>query len=199
MSMPASKATSQAQHVSWRNVVKIHPAAHRIPDATEEEQRALAADLIDHGQRMPVVLVRVATRPDAPPQLIDGRTRLDLQEAAGVEVVGSNGKMLVLHRVVEVQNDIEAEYLSLSLNVHRRHLPGEQRDKLIVELIKDDPTKSNRQIAKMVGAVTHTSARCGASWNRAATWKQLPRRSTPEAVPNLRISAAARFQPRYAP
>src|SRR5262245_19558978 len=115
---------------SWRDTIAIHPSADRIPDATEDERRALAADLACHGQRMPVILVRIATRPDAPPELVDGRTRLDLQQADGVKIIDSDGRLLVLHRVVQVHDDAEAERLSLSLNVHRRHLTAEERRKL---------------------------------------------------------------------
>jgi len=135
---------------SWRDVLPIHPAANRIPNATEEEKHTLASDLRCHGQRMPVILVRVASRPNARPELLDGRTRLDLQEANGVEVIDSDGGLLVLHRVVQVQDDAEAEKLSLSLNVHRRHLPAEERRKLIAAEIKVDPSRSDRQIAETV-------------------------------------------------
>jgi DNA-binding Lrp family transcriptional regulator len=40
----------------------------------------------------------------------------------------------------------------ISANIHRRHLTGYQRDELIAKLLKADPTKSNRRIAKMAKA-----------------------------------------------
>src|SRR5262249_48600179 len=72
--------------------------------------------------------------------------------AAGVEVVDANGKVLVQHRIIQVANDAEAECLSLSLNVHRRHLTGEQKRELIAQQLKATPEKSDRQIAEIVKA-----------------------------------------------
>jgi regulator of replication initiation timing len=80
--------------------------------------------------------------------LLDGRTRLDLLSAAGVDVVDANGKVLIHHRTIQVANDAEAECLSLSLNLHRRHLTSEQKRNLIAQQLKATPEKSNRQIAK---------------------------------------------------
>src|SRR5262249_56347947 len=42
----------------------------------------------------------------------------------------------------------------ISANIHRRHLTAEQKRDLIAELIKAQPEKSNRQIAKATG-VSH--------------------------------------------
>jgi hypothetical protein len=137
----------------WRTFLAVHPAADRIPEASEDEKRELITDLARQGQRQPIILVRVATRPTAPPQLLDGRTRLDLLSAAGIDVIDdANGKILVQHRVVQVADDAEAERLSLSLNVHRRHLTAEQKHELIVQQLKAAPEKSNRQIAETVKA-----------------------------------------------
>jgi len=146
MSHTNSAANCKSSPKSWRDVLRIHPAANRIPHATEEEKQTLATDLRD-GQRVPVTSVRVATRPDAPPQLLHGRTRLDLQEVAGVAVIDADGKLLVPHEVKQVADDDEAKRFSLSLNVHRRHLTAEQKRGLIAELLKAQPEKSDRAIA----------------------------------------------------
>jgi hypothetical protein len=161
----------------WRNLLPIHPAANGIPKPTEEEKHTLAGDLLLHGQRMPVILVRVATRPDAPPQLLDGRTRLDLQSAAGIEVIGANGVLFVPHRVIEVADDDEAERLSLSLNVHRRHLSAEQKTPLIEKLIKANPEKSNRQIAKQTGTSHPYVGKVRERIEEAGDVETLPRRT----------------------
>jgi hypothetical protein len=153
-----SAAQPAASAVNWRDILSIHPAADRIPDASEDEKHAIAADLARQGQRQPVILVHVATRLNAPPQLLDGRTRLDLLSAAGVEVVDAKGKVLVHHRIIQVENDAEAEALSLGLNVHRRHLTAEQKRELIVQQLKATPEKSNRRIADSVKADHKTVA-----------------------------------------
>lgn len=41
---------------SWRDVLKIHPAAELFPLMSEAELRELAADIKEHGLQHPVVL-----------------------------------------------------------------------------------------------------------------------------------------------
>jgi len=132
----------------WRNVLPIHPAADKIPVANNDEKRALAGDLARNGLKVPVVLVRVA---GGTPQLLDGRHRLDLMEGTGIEVVSADGAVMVLHEIVDVADDAEAERLSLSLNAHRRHLPLAERRKLLRAQIAATPEKSDRQIGAIVG------------------------------------------------
>jgi DNA-binding Lrp family transcriptional regulator len=138
-------------HASWRDVLPIHPAAEMVEAATNEEQRVLRGDLKQHGQREPVVLVRIGQGRE---QLLDGRTRLDLQEANGDDVIGADGKLTVPHRIVELPDDAAAISYVLSLNLFRRHLTLKQKRELIDKLLKAMPEKSNRQIAKTVG-VSH--------------------------------------------
>jgi len=107
-------------------------------------------------------LVCVASNPDPRPQVLDGRTRLDLLEAAGIRIVDSDGQLLVPHRVMQVQDDVEAEALSLSLNVHRRHLNVEQRQLLLIERIAGAPEKSDRQFGKEIGVDHKVIARARA-------------------------------------
>jgi DNA-binding Lrp family transcriptional regulator len=122
-----------------------------VEAATNEEQRVLRGDLKQHGQREPVVLVRIGQGCE---QLLDGRTRLDLQEANGDDVIGADGKLTVPHRIVELPDDAAAISCVLSLNLFRRHLTPKQKRELIDKLLKAMPEKSNRQIAKTVG-VSH--------------------------------------------
>jgi len=129
---------------AWRKILPIHPAAERIREATHEERRLLAGDLQKRGQQMKVQLVIIA---GGHPQLLDGRTRLDLLEALGVKVIDDNGTVLVPHDIIDMTDDAEAEARSLSLNVHRRHLSAEDKRKLIETLLKANPEKSDRLIA----------------------------------------------------
>jgi hypothetical protein len=55
--------------------------------------------------------------------------------------------VLVLHDIIDVADDAEAEAMSLSLNLHRRQLTAKDTRKLIADLIKAAPEKSDRQIA----------------------------------------------------
>jgi hypothetical protein len=171
-SSPSSKTTPAAPK-SWRDVLPIHPAANKIPVATTEERRVLNGDLQKHGQRVPVVLVRVA---GGVPQLLDGRHRLDLQEGAGVPVIDTAGNMLVPHQIVEVADDKEAELLSLSLNAHRRHLKPEQKRELIKAYLKANPEKSDRQIAAEANASPSTVGKERAKREPTVQLGQLPKR-----------------------
>jgi DNA-binding Lrp family transcriptional regulator len=136
-------------HASWRDVLPIHPAAEMVEAATKEEQRILRGDLKQHGQREPIVLVRIRQGCE---QVLDGRTRLDLQEANGDDVIGADGKLTVPHRIIELPDDAAALSYVLSLNLFRRHLTLKQKRKLIEKLLKAMPERSNRQIAQLVDA-----------------------------------------------
>jgi hypothetical protein len=157
----------------WRDSLKVHPAANRIPLATAEERRVLDGDLRRCGQKVPVVLVRVA---GGPPQLVDGRHRLDLQEGAGVQVVNVAGNVLVPHQIIDVADDKEAEALSLSLNAHRRHLKLEQRRQLIRDQLKENPRQSDRQIAEKVKASPTTVGKERTKMEATVHSGQLPKR-----------------------
>jgi ParB-like chromosome segregation protein Spo0J len=133
---------------AWRRALAVHPAADKIPQASDDERKALAGDLAKHGLKVPVVLVSVAGRPA---QLLDGRHRLDLLEGTGVKVVDNTGGVLVQHHTVDVADDAEAERLSLSLNAHRRHLSADGRRKLLRAQLVATPEKSDRAIGAIVG------------------------------------------------
>ena len=147
-------ATPAVPKVSWREILKIHPAANEIRPANDEERRTLRGDLQKNGQVEPVVMVTIAGGPE---QLLDGRTRLDLLEANGGEVIDAAGKLTinVKVRTVELPDDAAALTYALSLNLYRRHLSLNDRRKLLVKVLKSSPVKSDRQVGKIVG-LSHT-------------------------------------------
>jgi hypothetical protein len=93
--------------------------------------------------------------------LLDGRNRLDAMELVGISFelslnkdygwllnsnyTGSNTE------IVDVHSGDPYDYV-ISANIHRRHLTNEQKRDLIGNLLKADPEKSNRQIAKLTKA-----------------------------------------------
>jgi hypothetical protein len=145
----ADDAASVPQAQSWRDVLPIHPATEKVRPATDEEQGVLRGDLKQHGQPEPVVLVRIRQGCE---QLLDGRTRLDLQEANGDQVIDADGHLTVPYRTVELPDDDAAASYVLSLNAHRRHLNQKERRELVAQLLRADPSRSDRQIASMVKA-----------------------------------------------
>jgi DNA-binding Lrp family transcriptional regulator len=154
---------------SWRDVLPIHPAAELFPRMSPDELRTLGEDIKQHGLRIAVTVWK--EQKQFPLKLLDGRNRLDAIEAVGftirVEDTGtdfdpairlwmrrSSNDMWWPIEVEEMRGDqgIDPYAFVISANIHRRHLTGYQRDELIAKLLKADPTKSNRRIAKMAKA-----------------------------------------------
>jgi hypothetical protein len=84
---------------NWRDVLKIHPAAHLFPLMGPDELRALAEDIKRNRLRSPIVFLYPGEGGDgytvdgylelSRVVLLDGRNRLDAMEIAGIELVGS--------------------------------------------------------------------------------------------------------------
>jgi hypothetical protein len=141
---------------SWRDVLPVHPASELLPPLSPDELNDLAADIRANGMLNPIV---IWTGPEGDNKrcdfLLDGRHRLDAAAQTGVLGVTEQGT-LTLHRNSAVE-DVRKKYyfgddpyaLAMSLNVRRRHLTAEQKRGLIGNLLKVDPTKSNRQIAEL--------------------------------------------------
>jgi hypothetical protein len=161
----ASSKNPQAAPKSWRDVIKVHPAADLFPMLERDELLKLGEDIKKNGLRPIVVWSRVKYSTE---YLLDGRNRLEAMELAGLLCL-SNGTF-ALNRG-DVMWPLEREYLRwdthapdgvsdhehpshlvASLNIHRRHLTAEQKRDLIAKLIKADPGKSDRQIAGMIKA-----------------------------------------------
>jgi hypothetical protein len=72
---------------SWRNVLKVHPAADEYPLMSEEQPedlKALGNDIATHGMRTPIVIW--CGEQDEPERLLDGRNRLDGAEQESLSV-----------------------------------------------------------------------------------------------------------------
>jgi DNA-binding Lrp family transcriptional regulator len=135
----------------------IHLAAELFPLMSPDELRVLGADIIKNGLTSPIVLWRAS--PEGQLQLLDGRNRCDAVElitGKPVEIDAPSimaGEFLATDRVIVLDGrSVDPWVYVVSANIHRRHLTIEDKNRLIVELLKADPTKSNRQVAKVVGA-----------------------------------------------
>lgn len=142
---------------SWRDVLPIHEAADALPLMSPDELRALADDIKKNGLLHAVDIFF----DDAGKQyLIDGRNRLDALELLGHELVTAHGQLVQTY-CGDVAIDVPAENVTawvISKNIRRRHLNQEQKRELAAKLLKLDPTKSNRQVAKVVGLHHETLA-----------------------------------------
>jgi len=127
--------------------LKPHPLAQRMPPMLTDEYADLLADIKAHGLRQPIVLFEG--------KVLDGLNRLRACDDAGVEP-----------RTEEFTGTkAEAEAFVLSLNVHRRHLTFEQRQKLVHVELERDPTQSDRSIAKKAKVNPHVVAKARAKSN----------------------------------
>jgi ParB-like nuclease domain len=149
-----------AQGKSWRDALPVHPAADLFPLMSPDELRELGEDIKKNGLRSPVMLWRTKDQF----QLLDGRNRLDAMEMVGVQVIKyADNNVLQLHPTSRVANvafpGFDPYAYVLSVNIHRRHLTTEQKREIIARVIKAQPEKSNRQIARQAKADHKSVAR----------------------------------------
>ena len=134
---------------SWRDVIKVHPAADLFPMMSAEELKVLGEDIKNNGLRS-----RVAVLEGTNDLLLDGRNKLDAMEAVGLPVVLEDVAISVAcgkHRV-----GFDPYAYVVSCNLTRRHLSAEDKRDVIAKLLKATPEKSNRAVAGMVKASHHT-------------------------------------------
>jgi hypothetical protein len=172
---------------SWRDVIKIHPAAELFPLMSPEELRALGEDIKAHGLRNPIVIStggcsRFAADRHANSCLLDGRNRLDAMELVGIpfELAWTKERYRREKCWCLIDNDQDDEWMGfgiiepireqwiddeknaydfvLSANVHRRHLTNGQKRELIAKVLKAIPNLSDRQIATKTGTDHKTVA-----------------------------------------
>jgi hypothetical protein len=153
----------------WRSVIKVHPAADLFPMMSPEELRALGEDIKMNGLKVPpeTWLDEGGTE-----WLIDGRNRLDALASLGYRFIRretrhgewTQHEHLIIYeptgrKTVQVrQHGGDPCELATSLNITRRHLTTAQKSELIAKLLKADPTKSDRAVAKLAHVDNKTVA-----------------------------------------
>ena len=148
-----------ARRASWRDHLKVHPAADLFPLMSEDELRELGEDIKKNGLKLPILYCAAPGDENGKPALIDGRNRIAAMELVGIATVNEKG--IVVDKDGAVYNGTGLAYptyagvldpyeLVLSLNIHRRNLTQEQRRELIAKIIKVKPEASDRAIAKQV-------------------------------------------------
>ena len=106
-----------------------HPLSKLFPQILPEDFDKLAGDIKLHGLHHPIVLYQG--------KILDGNNRYRACEDAKIAP-----------KFTDFTGDAAAarNYV-ISANIHRRHLTAEKRREIIAELLKADPTQSNRQVA----------------------------------------------------
>ena len=150
----------------------------------EAELQELGEDINANGLRVSIVIWRdPAPPPGALPCLLDGRNRLDAMAHGGLLTVNKEGHLCrrvddgteqVLRLIKYNEREGDPYKLVASFNVYRRHLSAEWKRQLIAEVLRVDPAKSNRAIARelkedlnvdtthnVVGRVRHQEERRG--------------------------------------
>jgi ParB-like chromosome segregation protein Spo0J len=117
--------------ISYNNL-PFHPLAEKFPLMEGDDLQKLADDISARGLLHQIVLHEG--------KILDGRNRYRAAAVAKVTLAPKD------FRELPVGTDPKAYVISA--NLHRRHLTAEQKRDLLAELIKIDPSKSNRQIAE---------------------------------------------------
>jgi hypothetical protein len=188
---------SKTEPKSWRDVIKVHPAADLFPMMPPDQLKALGEDIKANGFAHQIVL----WTPDGDYSkwsaadcigkfkrgefyLLDGRNRV----AAGGSLngIGLDDNVwpnIVLPPALDAYDPIVLgpavdpyEYV-LSANMHRRHLTAEQKREIIAKLLKAQPEKSNRTIAQPIN-VDHKTV--GSVRDRLEARGEIPHVSTVE-------------------
>jgi len=118
--------------------LEMHPYCMRFPRMTGDEFDELANDIRQHGQRQPGTIL------DG--KVLDGWDRYLACEQTGRPF-----------RARQYDGDDPLAFV-ISANIRRRHLTGEQKRQLIAVLLKDNPERSDRAIARDVGVSKNTVA-----------------------------------------
>lgn len=142
---------------SWRDLLKIHPAAEMFPMMSDAELVELGENIKAHGLREAPVLWK-ENHASSELFLLDGRNRLDAMELIGGRQLAKSVGLrsaAVQERVI-VGGDPLA--FVVSANLHRRHLTAEQKREVIAALLKAMPEKSNKSIGDTVKSDDKTVA-----------------------------------------
>jgi hypothetical protein len=153
---------------SWRDHIKVHPAADLFPMMSDDELKILGEDIKKNGMELPLIFYQ--DKPGDEYELLDGRNRLDALEVVGEPVFNDEGfddnsryNPLKLHWHLDYEykdsSICEDPYaFVISANLRRRHLDNEGKRKLIANVVIAMPERSNLQIAKMLGVDDKTVA-----------------------------------------
>jgi hypothetical protein len=171
----------------WRDRYHVHPAADLFPMMTDAELDELGEDIKKNGLTSPIMLwtdnrawadSHAAGSDDkdteSPAYLLDGRNRLEACQLKRIDFDSVPCPTLHGRRVQqssaliscsadmatswEWQTEVDPVAYIMSANLNRRHLTGAQKRSLIAQLLKLAPQRSDRQVAKDVGASDKTVA-----------------------------------------
>jgi len=143
----SASADDKARGASWRDHLKVHPAADLFPLMSASELRELGENIKKHGGLIsPITFVQVGDHFE----LLDGRNRLDAMDLVGMCIDFKRWAEEGGDIIRPIPDGVDPYDFVLTANLHRRHLTDEQRRELIAKVIKAKPEASDRAIAKQV-------------------------------------------------
>jgi hypothetical protein len=148
--------------------LSFHPLADIFPLMEGAEFDALVADIKANGLRQRIVIFEG--------KILDGRNRYRACLAAGKRPLFRPAN-LAAHELYAFKDPAKDPVaFVISANIHRRHLTPEQKREIIAKLIKAQPEKSNRQIAKVAKADDKTVGAVRVELESTAEIPQLEKR-----------------------
>ena len=161
--------SDKCERKSWRDVLPVHPAAEMFPLMSEAELRELAEDIKKNGLKETVALIWLRRHSEGQEPLesiagdelllLDGRNRLDALELLGRKIPKPGRRLDTSIFRIPIDSEEDPYAYVTSTNIHRRHLTAEKKREIIATLLKADPTKSDRAVAKTVKADDKTVAK----------------------------------------
>jgi DNA-binding CsgD family transcriptional regulator len=165
----------------------FHPLADIFPLMEGEEFEALVADIKANGLREQIVLYEG--------MILDGRNRYRALRALSVspaDIPGHPfGSFCGRDALPARDPGKDPTGFVVSRNVHRRHLTAKQKRDVIVKLIKAQPEKSDRQIAKIAKASPTTVGTTRAKLEAKGEVSKLDTRIDGKGVKQPAVKAAA--------
>jgi hypothetical protein len=168
-------ATEKSSKKSWRDVVKVHPAADVFPRMTQTELQALGEDIARNGLRVRVI---IGLDPETGEEvLLDGRNRLDAMELVGERVL-KNNELDSYVKAGALIGGFDPAAVVIGANIRRRHLTKQQQAQLIVAAVKAVHNGTGNDSAKVAKSKTskkkggdNDSAKVARSFNPTAGTK----------------------------
>jgi hypothetical protein len=136
--------------VTWRDHLKIHPAADVFPLLPKAELEELAASIRKGGLQQKVVVYFPDFLDDRSAVLLDGRNRLDALELLGEEVIKDGRIDPKWIGMPPPRHRSPVSYV-IGANIRRRHLTKKQQADLIVAATKaaaTDRAKAARSVKR---------------------------------------------------
>jgi ParB-like chromosome segregation protein Spo0J len=207
---PAATDTKAEQKTSWRDLIKIHPAAELFPMMSEEELKELGEDIKANGLKLPLVFYDDG-RGGEGISLLDGRNRLDAMALVGyhlplsyrdlrdpnktLRAEGPDGKQTLVHMRHEYKDPLG---FAISANLRRRQLTTAQKSELIAKLLKEKPERSDRATAEIAKVSPQTVTAKRREMEAGAQIEQVTKRtgSDGKVYPKTKAVRAATEEPK---